>query len=110
MGFRLLRSTQSIPHLTPTEIYRELGGASYHCMSIETIDVRFCPMLPNLQDRLPVCGLVLSEVVRVASAFAEVASPAGESMPVLVQYIQSLPLQECRFDDLINSSSNASSI
>jgi hypothetical protein len=38
------------------------------------------------------------------------ASPSGESIPGLVQYNQSLPLQEYRFDDLIHSSSNASSI
>ena len=51
-------------------------------------------MLSSLHDTLPVGG----------------AAPAGESISVLVQCTQSLPLQECRFDDFINSSSNAASI
>jgi hypothetical protein len=52
----LRRSTQSIPHLTLTEMCYELAGANYHCRSIETIDVKFCPRLLNLQDTLPVGG------------------------------------------------------
>ncbi len=62
-------------------------------------------MLPNLHDTLPVG--VLSAKRRLGSP--QVAA-AGESILVLVQYTQSLPLQECRFDDFITSSSNAASI
>ena len=67
-------------------------------------------MLPNLHDILPVGEACALRLLRQRLRLPQLAAPAGESISVLVLYTQSLPLQEWRFDDLINSSSNAASI